>query len=44
MQATQENADSRLFEGVHIDASNQNGVAVGMAVAENILNEGNIFA
>ena len=44
MDAALENANSRLYGGVHIDASNQDGVAVGMAVAENILNEGNIFA
>ena len=42
-QAAFENANSRLFGGVHIDASNQDGVAVGLAVADNILNEGNIF-
>lgn len=44
VQAAFENADSRLFGGVHIDASNLDGVAVGLAVADNILNEGNIFA
>lgn len=39
-----ENANSRLFGGVHIDASNLDGVEVGLAVADNVLNEGNIFA
>lgn len=43
-QAAYENADSRLFGGVHVDISNVDGVVTGLAVAENILNEGNIFA
>ena len=44
VQAAFENADSRLFGGVHIDASNLDGVEVGLAVADNVLNEGDIFA
>lgn len=43
-QAAFENADSKFFGGVHVNSSNRDGIAVGLAVADNILNEGNIFA
>ena len=42
--AARENADSRLFGGVHVDISNVDGVTTGLDVADYILNEGNIFA
>lgn len=42
-QAARENADSRLYGGVHVDISNGDGVTTGLDVAEFILNEGNIF-
>ena len=44
VQAANENADSRLFGGVHVDISNVDGVTTGLDVADYILNEGNIFA
>ena len=43
-KAADENADSRLFGGVHVDISNVDGVQTGLDVANYILNEGNIFA
>ena len=43
-QAAIENADSRLYGGVHVDISNGDGVRSGLEVANYILNEGNIFA
>ena len=43
VEAAVDNADSRLFGGVHVDISNVDGVTTGLNVADYILNEGNIF-
>ena len=40
--AARENADSRLFGGVHVDISNVDGVAIGLDVAD-FVNEADIF-
>lgn len=42
-QAAEENADSRLFGGVHVDISNGDGVDVGFSVA-NSIDESDFFA
>lgn len=41
--AAQENADSRLFGGVHVDISNVDGVKTGLDVANSVL-ESDLFA
>ena len=41
-QAAIENADSRLFGGVHVDISNVDGVAIGFDVADSV-NESDLF-
>ena len=41
--AARENADSRLYGGVHADVSNVDGVNVGLDVADFVLNESDLF-
>ena len=41
-QAAIENANSRLFGGVHVDISNVDGVAIGLDVADSV-NESDLF-
>ena len=41
--AARENADSRLFGGVHVDISNVDGVSTGLYVADFVLNESGFF-
>ena len=41
--AARENADSRLYGGVHVDVSNVDGVNVGLDVADFVLNESDLF-
>ena len=42
--AARENADSRLFGGVHVEISNVDGVDVGLAVADFVSNQSDLFA
>ena len=41
--AARENADSRLYGGVHVDISNVDGVQTGLDVADFVLNESDLF-
>ena len=41
--AAEENAESRLYGGVHVDISNADGVAIGLDVADFVLNESDLF-
>ena len=41
--AAEENADSRLFGGVHVEISNADGVDVGQNVANFVVNESDLF-
>ena len=41
--AAEENAESRLFGGVHVEISNADGVDVGLNVADFIVNESDLF-
>ena len=41
--AARENADSRLFGGVHVEVSNADGVEIGLDVANAILNDSNFL-
>ena len=41
--AARENADSRLFGGVHVEISNVDGVQTGLDVADFVLNESDLF-
>ena len=41
--AAEENAESRLFGGVHVEISNADGVDVGLNVADFVLNESDLF-
>ena len=41
--AAEENAESRLYGGVHVEISNADGVDVGLDVANFVLNESDLF-
>ena len=41
--AAEENAESRLFGGVHVEISNADGVDVGLDVANFVVNESDLF-
>ena len=41
--AARENADSRLYGGVHVEISNVDGVQTGLDVADFVLNESDLF-